>query len=533
MKDTTIRIGTRSSELAMWQANLVQSQLLDLGYESEIIKIDSKGDAVLDKPLYELGIVGVFTRNLDLAMLNGEIDIAVHSLKDVPTILPKGIVQAAVLERASYGDIIVWKGNTEFMSSKTAVIATGSLRRKAQWLNRYPEHTIVGLRGNVNTRLKKLEDNDWNGAIFAAAGLERIKKLPRDHARLSWMVPAPAQGVVMITALQKDTDVLEVCKQLNHEASEICANIEREFLNTLEGGCTAPIGALAKIIDEEDKEKEINFIGVLCSLDGNLKIEVSKTVKLQYADGLGKLCAKELLSKGGQKLLLKEGLIENHQYKVFSTRELSSKQIESLSDKIKLDSSDFIRTKYNRLKPSIVKKDFKHVVITSQNAVLSLLHNFGSEDLKFENIYCVGRRTKRLVEKKIGKVTQVENTAEKLADFLVENINNNEEITFFCGDLRRDALPNKLLNNSKNFIEIVVYTTQITPSKLSDVPNGILFFSPSAIESYLSVNNTTDITAFCIGETTAAKAKRHFNNVKTAKIPTVEKVIELVNKTLK
>ena len=173
------------------------------------------------KPLYELGIVGVFTRNLDIAMLKGDIDIAVHSLKDVPTVLPEGIVQAAVLERASYNDILVWKDNVEFLSSQTATIATGSLRRKAQWLNRSPDHTIVGLRGNVNTRLQKLNDNDWNGAIFAAAGLQRIKKLPKNHTNLSWMVPAPAQGVIMITALADDAEILEVCKQLNHKETEI------------------------------------------------------------------------------------------------------------------------------------------------------------------------------------------------------------------------------------------------------------------------------------------------------------------------
>ncbi|MDO9261960.1 MAG: hydroxymethylbilane synthase, partial [Flavobacteriaceae bacterium] len=164
-----IRIGTRSSELALWQANLVAKQLKNKGYQSEIIEINSKGDIVLDKPLYRLGVVGVFTRNLDIAMLKGEIDIAVHSLKDVPTDLPDGIVQAAVLERANYHDILVYKNDTNFLNDENAILATGSLRRKAQWLNKYPTHSVVDLRGNVNTRLQKLQDNLWNGAIFAAA----------------------------------------------------------------------------------------------------------------------------------------------------------------------------------------------------------------------------------------------------------------------------------------------------------------------------------------------------------------------------
>ena len=170
-----IRIGTRDSQLAMWQAKTVQIQLENLGHKTVLVPVKSTGDLVLDKPLYELGITGIFTKTLDIAMLNGSIDIAVHSLKDVPTILPKGIVQAAVLKRGNVNDTLVFKKNEEFLSAKDAIIATGSLRRRAQWLNRYPTHTVVGLRGNVNSRLQKLEDNeDWNAAIFAGAGIGRL-----------------------------------------------------------------------------------------------------------------------------------------------------------------------------------------------------------------------------------------------------------------------------------------------------------------------------------------------------------------------
>ena len=528
MNEKIIRIGTRSSELAMWQANLVRSQLADLNIKSHIIKIDSKGDRVLDKPLYELGIVGVFTRNLDVAMLNGEIDIAVHSLKDVPTVLPKGIVQAAVLERASHNDIIVYKNNLEFMSRKHAVIATGSLRRKAQWLNNFPGHTVVGLRGNVNTRLRKLEESNWDGAVFAAAGLNRIKKTPKNSAGLSWMVPAPAQGVIMITALAKEADVLEKVAQLNHKETEICAGIEREFLNTLEGGCTAPIGALAYI-----NEEEITFKGVLVSTDGRKKIEVERVCKVSDGDELGKRCAKEVLMKGGQKILLQEGFKESFDHKIYATKALSKKQIDLLSENIKLSYGDFIRVKSNRLKPEIAKKARKHVVFTSQNGVQSILENFPVTDLQFENIYCVGRRTKKLIESKIGPVKHFEQSALKLAQYLLKEVSDDSEITFFCGDNRRDDLPDLLTQNNKNFTEIEVYATQQSPVELTDDFAAILFFSPSAIKSYLSVKNTTDVRAICIGETTAKEAKLHFKEVKTAKMPTVENVIQLVNSILK
>jgi hydroxymethylbilane synthase len=210
----TIRIGTRDSELALWQAHTVQKKLNDLGYKTEIIAVKSQGDIILDKPLYELGITGIFTKTLDIAMINGQVDIAVHSMKDVPTALPIGIVQAAVLERANTLDILVHKGNLDFFEGN-ATIATGSLRRQAQWLNKYPNHTVVDLRGNVNTRMQKLNESDWSGAVFAAAGLERINLKPTDFINLDWMIPAPAQGAMVVVAMGNDDFTLDAVSQLN------------------------------------------------------------------------------------------------------------------------------------------------------------------------------------------------------------------------------------------------------------------------------------------------------------------------------
>jgi hydroxymethylbilane synthase len=199
-----IRIGTRDSELALWQAHTVEKKLNDLGYTTEIIAVKSEGDIILDKPLYELGITGIFTKTLDIAMLAGKVDIAVHSMKDVPTALPIGIIQSAVLERANVHDLLVHKGNLNFLTSN-GTIATGSLRRQAQWLHKYPNHQVVDLRGNVNTRMQKLNDSDWNGAIFAAAGLERINLKPENYITLDWMTPAPAQGAMVVVTLENDS----------------------------------------------------------------------------------------------------------------------------------------------------------------------------------------------------------------------------------------------------------------------------------------------------------------------------------------
>ena len=291
-----IRIGTRDSELALWQATTVQEQLDALGHDTQLIPVKSTGDLVLDKPLYELGITGIFTKTLDVALLKGEIDIAVHSLKDVPTQLPKGVVQAAVLPRAASNDVLVHLG-TDFLEGE-GTIATGSLRRKAQWLHRYPQHKVVDLRGNVNTRLLKLIEKGWNGAIFAQAGLERIKLLPKDAVILDWMLPAPAQGAMVVVALQKDSETVDKVSQLNHEESALATTIERQFLRTLEGGCTAPIGALAKI-----KDKTVYFKGSLHSLDGKQKIAVDKNCVVSQSENFGKDCALELLDSGGAALM--------------------------------------------------------------------------------------------------------------------------------------------------------------------------------------------------------------------------------------
>ncbi len=521
-----IKIGTRSSKLALWQANLVAKNIQEiegLEIKTEIVKIDSLGDIDLEKPLHQLGITGVFTKSLDTALLKGDIDIAVHSMKDVPTVLPEKIVQAAVLKRAGSLDVLIPKeeNNEEFLYQKEAIIATGSLRRKAQWLHQYPSHTIVNLRGNVNTRMQKLHDSNWNGAIFAQAGLHRVKLLPKNHIKLNWMIPAPAQGVVMITALEGDEETLKICKHLNHTETQVCSHIERQFLNTLEGGCTAPIGALAYI-----KDMKIVFKGALFSLDGKKKIEVDKTCYMVDHKELGKQCAEDILSRGGTRLIAeisgKEPTVN-----MLSTKQLALSQTDLFSDEIGFKMSDFIAVKFNRLKPSIVKNTIKNVVITSKNGVEALLQNFSPIELNFENIYCVGRRTKRLIEKKIGKVTHVENSAQELAKFIVKMKLN--EVTYFCGSMKRDEFSTILNENDIAVNEIEAYRTVLNERKFDDKFDGVLFYSPSGVISFINENQPNDAIAFCIGQTTANEAKKHFEKIEIATMPTIESVIKLVN----
>lgn len=328
MAPQSLRIGTRDSQLAVWQATLVQSLWKEAGVSSELVYIKSEGDIDIVTPLYELGVQGVFTKTLDAALLNNRIDIAVHSMKDVPTQLAKGIVQASVLKRASYKDIFVYKNEQDLEAlgyvngewstvngvSSPFTIGTSSIRRIAQWLNRYPNHRVENLRGNVNTRLRKVAENNWNGAIFAAAGVERIEVRPENSIDLDWMLPAPAQGAIMVVCREGDEFAWEACQSFNDPDTALCTKIERDFLRTLMGGCSTPISALATIelaevgLDENEtqilvlKDTSITFKGNIVSPDGKHKITIEKQVnglnKVYGEEGtaLGILAAKELLS---------------------------------------------------------------------------------------------------------------------------------------------------------------------------------------------------------------------------------------------
>jgi hydroxymethylbilane synthase len=295
-----LRIGTRDSQLAVWQATLVQNLLKEAGVVSELVYMKSEGDVDTVTPLYALGVTGVFTKTLDAALLNNRIDIAVHSMKDVPVQLAQGIHQAAVLKRASHKDIFVYKHGIEFLDdfNSQATIATGSVRRIAQWLNRYPNHKIENLRGNVNTRLRKVEENNWNGAVFAAAGLERIHLRPEKSIDLDWMLPAPAQGAIMVVCREDDDYAFNSCQSFNDDATALCTKIERDFLSALLGGCSTPISALAEVKDEQ-----VFFKGNIVSPDGKDKVEIEKAMVLSDAFNLGSTAAKEILSKGGDSIV--------------------------------------------------------------------------------------------------------------------------------------------------------------------------------------------------------------------------------------
>ena len=292
-----IRIGTRNSPLAMWQAKEVEQKLQNLGYETSLVPVLSSGDKNLNQPLYSLGITGVFTKDLDIALLNNEIDIAVHSLKDVPTLLPKNIEISAVLERDFPQDVLVRKSSSKNKDLAELKIATSSLRRRAFWLEQFPETEFFDIRGNVQTRLKKLEEGDFDATLFSLAGIKRME-MKLDFEYLDFMISAPSQGVVAIASRIDDVETRKILQKINHEETQICVEIERNFLRTLEGGCTAPIGAIAKFEDNK-----IYFKGKLNSLDGAKTLNLVEEFEYNHSENFGEKFAKIILEKGGKEMM--------------------------------------------------------------------------------------------------------------------------------------------------------------------------------------------------------------------------------------
>jgi hydroxymethylbilane synthase len=289
-----LKIGSRSSKLALWQAEKVKDLIHENSIESEIVSVESDGDIDLKTPIYELGIQGVFTKSLDIALINNHIDIAVHSYKDVPTKLAEGLTIASVLKRDNAMDVLLYKNSVDSIKK----IATSSIRRKAQWLNRFPDNEIFNVRGNVQTRLQKFADENWDAIIFSAAGLERMNLIPQKSVMLDWMLPAPAQGVIVVVCREDDMETLQICSQFNNVETDICTSVERDFLNHLYGGCSAPIGASAEIVNGR-----ILFKGNLMSVDGKIRYEIEESVSVDDAVTLGYESAQKILKMGGDKII--------------------------------------------------------------------------------------------------------------------------------------------------------------------------------------------------------------------------------------
>ena len=296
-------IGSRGSGLALWQANWIKSQLEELhaGLQVDITIIKTSGDKIQDVPLTKIGGKGLFVKEIEEALLRRDVDIAVHSMKDVPMKLPYELEISVVTERENPFDALISKDNIQLDDlPKNAKIGTGSLRRSSQLLKYRPDFEIVPLRGNIDTRIKKLDSEGLDAIILAAAGLRRMgwgdkiaQVIPAEI-----ILPAMGQGTVGIETRQHDPDVLEAIMALDHEETHLALDAERAFVDVLEGGCQVPIGAYATL-----DEKTITLSGLVASLDGKTIYQASKQRPLAEAKQLGQELGKEILAMGADKIL--------------------------------------------------------------------------------------------------------------------------------------------------------------------------------------------------------------------------------------
>ncbi|HEX2636023.1 MAG TPA: hydroxymethylbilane synthase [Gemmatimonadales bacterium] len=301
-----LRVGTRGSALARWQTDRVRERLERAGYVTERIEIRTTGDEVQHVPLSQIGSRALFTRQIDDAMLEGRIDLAVHSLKDLPTTLPAGIALVAVAEREDPRDALVGRGPLTWDDvPHGAVLATSSLRRRAQLLHLRPDLIVRDVRGNVDTRLAKLQANaEWTGILLAVAGLVRLGLGDRIGERLppELMLPAPGQGALAVTARAGDAASAAAAASVHHPATAVAVAAERAFLRTLEGGCQVPVAALA----ERSAGGQLRLQGRVISLGGERAVEGSEVracANVAEADALGVALGDRLLGQGAAAIL--------------------------------------------------------------------------------------------------------------------------------------------------------------------------------------------------------------------------------------
>ncbi len=306
---TTLRIATRKSPLALWQAEHVKERLLAAhpGLSVELVTLSTQGDKILDTPLAKIGGKGLFVKELEVAMLEGKADIAAHSIKDVPMDFPDGLYLSTILEREEPCDAFISnKFDTLEALPQGAVVGTSSLRRRCQLLSKRPDLIIKDLRGNVNTRLSKLDNGDYDAIILACAGLIRLEMHDRIKQRISsdWILPAVGQGAVGLEAREGDTETLALIDLLNHADTSDRIRAERALNHQLQGGCQVPIACYAQLDGDT-----LHLNALVGEPDGSNIVSGNISGHRSEAETLGKQLADDLLSRGAKEIL--ESLYNN------------------------------------------------------------------------------------------------------------------------------------------------------------------------------------------------------------------------------
>ena len=528
-------IGTRGSELAMWQSNYVAARLEKLfpGLTLEIKIIQTTGDKLLDVPLSNIGDKGLFTRQIESALLNGEIDIAVHSLKDLQTVQPDGLAIGAVLEREVSNDVLISEKYDSIDSlPHGAKVATGSLRRRSQLLHYRPDLKIFDIRGNVPTRLEKFANSDLDAMILAYAGLHRLglDKHIKQLIPFEIMLPAVGQGAVAVEIRDGDKDTRLVVEKLRHDETHVCVAAERSFLRTLEGGCQVPIGAAARLEDGL-----IYLEGMAGNLDGTVSLRETTSGPENEAESLGMQLGALLIERGADDLLAQTraavdaGEIANSSKipLILVIRQADDFSSNLTQNGLEVVNLQLIRTEpvedLSQLTEKFIGLDrYDGIFLTSPVAAGIFLEQM-NESKKFGGkLYVLGERTKSLFDGKDFDVvfSKDANTAEEFINSFGTEEFIGKNFLFIRGDKSMRTIP-WLLRTSAVVDEIIVYKTvgnpvsgEVAKSIEAKIEGGeidwICFFSPSAIDAFISTFTTDkarSLKTAVIGETTATRAR--------------------------
>lgn len=514
MDDRNLRIASRTSPLALFQTNEVIDRLEDVHPEwiFTIVPVSTKGDKDQSTSLQNLGQTGIFTKALDDAILEGKADIGVHSLKDYPTNVPKGLKLLAVLPRDGYLDAFI-PGNKEKPKKEALTILSGSPRRRAFWLNKYPSHTFKDLRGNMHTRVEKILESD--GGIVSAPGLARINLLPKNAELLNWMLPAPAQGVMAVVGRDGDPLLEEFIGKINHLETHICATVERDFMAAVEAGCASPLGALCR-----PTKGGFSFEGALLSLDGQKKLTVSRTVTTTDWQKAGYIEAQELLKNGGTTLM--EEIRAQQPKDVLCLKEISNTQ-RSLALEMGLKLHDVEVLDLVPIKFEINAADIAMVA-----------SSFGAEQLKNHitelpsTIWVVGQNASDVLRDSgyAGEIKTYRNSGE-----LVEAYHKEPPVTAVYYGAERTSQP----WTEHGIQQVTTYRNSAKPPRLARQHwDAILAFSPLGVQSAIQENNfPKEIPVICIGERTAEAVKTNdFTNVFAASRPDFKTLLETLKNEL-
>ena len=536
--EQTIKIGTRGSQLALYQANVVKEELEQKFPEIrfQIVVIKTKGDKILDVPLSKIGDKGLFTKELEIAMFEHEIDMAVHSLKDLPTRFPEGVVLGAVLRRGEVRDALISSTKRKLSDLTTDdVIATSSLRRKAQLLRINKEFNIVEIRGNVNTRIRKMEEGYCTVMVMAGAGLQRLgmDQYISELIEPELVIPACSQGAIAIEIRENDPETAKIVGAINHRKTMLATDAERAFLRTLEGGCQIPVGSYSRIVGERF---EIN--GFISSINGEEFLTKRAEGPISEAVEISETLALELLDMGGREILkairLDDPFAPGKDLPLKGKVLISTRVPEAgdnMPDLLAAKGATLLSLPMLTITPAVLSpeeclkitqlKNYDWLFFTSRNGVVhffrQLIDLTGSSELPAGlQVAVVGQKTAWELEYygyKPAFVSQLHGSADMAREFCGQYQPVGRRILLALGNLADDTLANHLAQDNHTD-RIDVYDT-FPPEKvdsriMQQISEGsydlILFTSPSTFKHFSTLADQTtlqDMKIASIGTTTS------------------------------